>query len=128
MTECEIYGAMVLALLPSSKLVDVTDINPVGVTMEQLEALPVVEDEQLMEEAVRLQAVYLRQRWLELQMPLEKMAYMDYQETLELEEQQDGWHTCHEYSKCKRGSSSKPHKKAAYWNRVRSFCVRRNYH
>lgn len=128
MTAGEIYGAMVLAMLPSGKLVDVTDINPVGVTMEQLEALPVVEDEQLMEEAVRLKAVDLRQRWHELQMQFEKMAYMEYREPLELEEQQDGWHTCHEYIKCKRGSSSKPHKKAAYWHRVRSFCVRRNYH
>lgn len=128
MTAGEIYGAMVLALLPSGKLVDVTDINPVGVTMEQLEALPVVEDEQLMEEAVRLKAVDLMQRLHELQMQFEKMEYMEYREPLELEEQQDGWHTCHEYSKCKRCSSSKPHKKAAYWHRVRSFCVRRNYH
>lgn len=87
MTAGEIYGAMVLALLPSGKLVDITDINPEGVTMEQLEALPVVEDEQLMEEAVRMKAVDLMQRLHELQMQFEKMAYMEYREPLELEEQ-----------------------------------------
>ena len=64
---------------------------------------------------------------LEFDMYMEK-EYMEYQEPLELEEQQEGWHTCHEYSKCKRGSTSKPYKNAAYWHRVRSFCVRRNYH
>lgn len=128
MTVGEIYGARVLAILLNGKLVEVTDINPVGVTMDQLEALPVVEDEQIMEEVVRLSAIDLEYNLHELLMYMDKMAYMEYQEPLELEEQQEGWHTCHEYSKCKRGSTSKPYKNAAYWHRVRSFCVRRNYH
>lgn len=64
---------------------------------------------------------------LEFDMYMEK-EYMEYQEPLELEEQQEDWHTCHEYSKCKIGSTSKPHKRADYWHRIRSFCVRRNYH
>lgn len=131
MTAGEILGAMVLVTLHSGKVIDITDmeLNGTILTKEQLEEMPAADIERCCREHhVMLYTQSIAERLEEMAMQMEKMAYMDYQEPLELEEQQDGWHTCHEYSKCKRGSSSKPHKKAAYWHRVRSFCVRRNYH
>lgn len=124
----EIYDKRVLAKLPSGKLVDVTDIDPLGITMEQLEALPAVEDKQIVREAATLTAIDISERPMELRLEMQKMEDIDYIDPLVFEEQQEGWHTCHEYSKCKRGSSSKPHVKPEYWHRVRSFCVSSSYH
>lgn len=131
MTAGEILGAIVLVTLHSGKVVDITDMELDGtiLTKEQLEELPAADIERCCREYhVMLYTQSIAEMMEETAMQLEKMVYMEYREPLELEEQQDCWNTLHEYSKCKRGSTSKPYKNADYWHRVRSFCVRRNYH
>ena len=130
MTAGEILGAIVLVTLHSGKVVDITDIELDGtiLTKEQLEELPAADIERCCREYyVMIYTQSIAEMMEETAMQLEKMV-LEYREPLEQEEQQDGWHTCHEYSKCKRVSSSNPHNKAAYWHRERSVCVRRNYH
>lgn len=52
-----------------------------------------------------------------------KMEYVDDYVDGWLEQMRTGWHTHH-----KEGKPCKAKVRPAYWHRIRSFCVRRNYH
>lgn len=59
--------------------------------------------------------------WLDAMM--EKVEYIDAVELEYNEWAKEGWHTHH-----KEGKPCKAKVKPPYWHRVRSFCVRSNYH